>query len=1695
MTYSIATTISSLAGLTLPTWTSGEDWSADTLLIGPDDELYRVLRDVGGSTTVPASNKLAFERVDGYEGDYADNTAYKRGRIVTHSNNPYFVNTAVAASNTDDPTANSAFIQLNAAGGGGGLATVATDATISGDGTTGSPLMVANEFTADDESHLDALPPEYDATTTYSVGDQVSLSGKIYASQINTNLNNDPSSDDGSNWAVLGTGTGTGGGTTVVANPAAAGTDDLTKVQIGSTVYDIAGGGGDGLIKFENIGSQSVNITTANSWTDTGIDIPATIADGETWAIRIESDLSFDPTWKMIPATSITGLTNAVIGETWDADATSTSAGAQRDRGLQIDFPWGGGTGRYTMAFGRDSNGNILIAGEATAFDPMPLVIAKVVGSGGTGSGDGSGLATVATDTTIGGDGTSGDPLTVTNPFTDDDESKLDALPAAWDSSTTYSAEDQASLSGKVYISQADSNTNNNPGTDDGTNWVATGVLSAVATDATITGDGTSGDPLTVANPFTDDDETKLDAVPAPWDSSTTYSDEDQVNLSGKLYISQVDTNTNNNPTTDDGTNWIPAGQSTSTGGDGLATVLTDTTLTGDGTSTNRLSVTNPFTDADETTLDNTTADVVLAYSATAQHTVADSVVYGDTVVITYDTNTYDARVLTASRNDHIVTLVLAPGVPWTDILGEANATVSKAGDQFLSWTTASLQTTRGAVSSTGQFWYVDGAAASGDETWREIKRVDDFDNTHLGLSGRDDDSLTITSTTGNNVELPSATNALAGLESAADKELLEALPPKWVSAQVYGAGAHRMFGETLYECVVDRAITDTDDPATDTTGWKPVTAVGEANLALGTRNDDDLQITSSSGDNVTLPQASAAGGAGLISGSDQEKLDAQIPEWTDDTYSGAGIPRLFNGRLYETTQEITTATGNNPFADTTNWRQVSVPDLSSFLTSTSLANYRTQTQITTEIGTAVADLVVDKGDYDETEAYSEHDQVQNEGATYIAIASVAANTATTTEPGVGSSWDSSWKRVGFAEGPDDAFTHIARDGSDNIIFSRRGGDNPATFNLGSGALELNELGSENITLAQQNQWAAPSTAIDISEIGADDEFAIRWNNGNLSDHRTYFLHGSSIVNNAVAGQAATGTIALHVYAGSILGWETLRLGRTSDDELVVAASDSTIGPNPLTIYKFGGSVTHNRTRVERITFQEVANGRDDGSPANADGTEAMPIATDPISVVEGDGDAEIISNVNGNEFDLTAGVYLVDFEGDFDGGRNTVLNFRLLDASDDTILAYSGNPKLDPSVAHASERMFVTLTEDKTVKLQIIRTVANVRLNANWTADFARWGGGREIRTVHQFTPTDLGTTTFDLDGSADDDIVITGTDGNALVCPDNGYIISIMTIPGVGAEGALTWHLATDLRDANVNTALPLSLYTNSDNELLLSVGAQTGGTATMDNKVIIQHLGNTTDTSTGASDVVLPSILRFDVTGERHPAAGNIGETFYNYTVEISQSSHVGSARIIGFPGAVRNPSAGIITELQSDTALTTSPNGYSHATGRVEIPTNTMIAEDGIYTIRLEVRSESQSAGDDATIYHDYQIIGGAAVVDTGQVHFGWLIEGDADYTAAAAAVDFANDIGATRNSALGNWDVTGIPSGDDLYRLYWAVPTSFTQPSDWRVAGFPINNSVDTAGKARAISSINYTIYVTDEAYDSSSNGNLTIVVS
>ena len=185
-------------------------------------------------------------------------------------------------------------------------------------------------------------------------------------------------------------------------------------------------------------------------------------------------------------------------------------------------------------------------------------------------------------------------------------------------------------------------------------------------------------------------------------------------------------------------------------------------------------------------------------------------------------------------------------------------------------------------------------------------------------------------------------------------------------------------------------------------------------------------------------------------------------------------------------------------------------------------------------------------------------------------------------------------------------------------------------------------------------------------------------------------------------------------------------------------------------------------------------------------------------------------------------------------------------------------------------------------------------------------------------------------------------------------------------------------------MESGLAAQFYTNTDNELIFGAGAQTGGTAVMGNKIIVQRVGSTTETSSGAQPVINPSILRFDVTGENHPSGSDISGDVFNVVGEISQSGHVGSADIVGFAGTSHDPST--VSTLLSNAQITAA-GGYHHFTGRLTIPASTELTNVGdIYTIRLRVWPTGGDTSTAPTIYHDYRITRVAAAAVT---HFGHI----------------------------------------------------------------------------------------------------------
>ena len=1048
--------------------------------------------------------------------------------------------------------------------------------------------------------------------------------------------------------------------------------------------------------------------------------------------------------------------------------------------------------------------------------------------------------------------------------------------------------------------------------------------------------------------------------------------------------------------------------------------------------------------------------DAVVFWSPTTQHGVADGIGYEDTVTITYGGADVEAVAYNASRDGHIVTLILDPldADIWAAIEGEANVTVADGdGDQFGSWVTASSTTDRTTVRSAGQWYKSLSEAAAGPEAWRELDRIDEVDNTHLTVGDRTATTMELRSSTGDDVLLPVATATQAGLESATDKELLSALPPKWTPG-TYGVGTERSWAQKIYRCVVARGVTDTGNPATDTTGWSLGAAtdhVGATNLSVGGRTATSLEVESDTGDNATLPSASGTQ-AGLESAADKTKLD------------GIAANAQVNVKAdWDEAQSSSDAYIEN---------KPTIPDVSDF---------RTGTQITSEIATALAGdgKIIDGGVYDSTEAYAAKTLVVTTGAgaaSYLSKIAVGANTEAATGPGTGSAWQTSWARLGYKDGPPNAFINASLTGR-HLTFNREGGTNSQTLEvpIGTGQLVLEQIGSANFDVTTAGQYTAESdgeTPIDMSDVQDSDILTVQVLYDGAESADMHWFTGADIHRNVAAGDTSSGRAVYSLPAATI----TLRLGVDGDGHLLVSNATAAQDPMPLTLWRAAGTnAPEGSTRVERITFQARADGGGE--------FEAAPLATDPLSVVFGDGSNQIITNVDTNDFDLAAGVYQLFTSIELPAGnsRNFHAYAVIRDASDDSVIARFPTTKGNNENAagtYLTADGILYLSQATTVNVAVDRVDGSFAVEANWYVELARYGGG-----VTGFNPGKIGTATFDLDGTAQAVALTDDTSSSAIVCPQDGWVIAVITVPGLGLNGSVVWMLAEDLRAADADAALTASLYTNSANEILFGAGMQDGG-ATMGNRVILHHTGTITETSSGAQPIINPSILQFDVTGDAHVTGADISGKAYSFESRISQSAHVGSARIVGFAGTAANPTN--VDELDDLT-------NFFHETGSFVLPASRMLASVGdIYTIRLEVYPTGVADTTAPTIYQDFRI---TRIAPAAQVHFGsmpFFRSDGSTHTDASDLADFTGDM-STAGAAAGDWTVTGLRRSDGERRLYWAVPADATQPGTWLNSGNDVTDIIDVPDDPQDVSTVSYRVYVTNTQFDDLANGTTYVI--
>ena len=156
------------------------------------------------------------------------------------------------------------------------------------------------------------------------------------------------------------------------------------------------------------------------------------------------------------------------------------------------------------------------------------------------------------------------------------------------------------------------------------------------------------------------------------------------------------------------------------------------------------------------------------------------------------------------------------------------------------------------------------------------------------------------------------------------------------------------------------------------------------------------------------------------------------------------------------------------------------------------------------------------------------------------------------------------------------------------------------------------------------------------------------------------------------------------------------------------------------------GAPSPTSARKERISFRDTASG--------STTIELTPVSVDPISVVVGEGAAQFLSGVSGNDWNVKAGSYLVEIVADVaGGGSNATIQFDLRDASNDAVLKHTSASYLHNQRHTLTKLLTIDLAADTNVNMvrDMVRGAARVR-SATATFSLLR-GDASSVATLEQ--------------------------------------------------------------------------------------------------------------------------------------------------------------------------------------------------------------------------------------------------------------------------------------------------------------------------------------------------------------------------
>ena len=275
-----------------------------------------------------------------------------------------------------------------------------------------------------------------------------------------------------------------------------------------------------------------------------------------------------------------------------------------------------------------------------------------------------------------------------------------------------------------------------------------------------------------------------------------------------------------------------------------------------------------------------------------------------------------------------------------------------------------------------------------------------------------------------------------------------------------------------------------------------------------------------------------------------------------------------------------------------------------------------------------------------------------------------------------------------------------------------------------------------------------------------------------------------------------------------------------------------------------------------------------------------------------------------------------------------------------------------------------------------------------------------------------------------------------------------------------------------ANDNNGLAIGLSHNRDLFLAFnSAGklvAAGSSNAINVNEVTLFRMGLGDDPAAGPSNLH-PSIASFvNTRGDLSPAAGSIASQVYGASWAISQSDHVGSARIIGFKGAFNASNVAVLHSLVA--------GSYAHGSTTFAIPNGITLAADETYTLRLQVFDEGVTSPGNATqpaAYHDIVITAHAAATANYQWGYaeqvdgetaaqtaariaGWTSWADSDTTDGGMVTETDGVLNTTSGYSAFAPDVSDS-DGTNLFVFFLAVKSGQTKPTGWT------GNGLDASG--------------------------------